>query len=157
MLCALALAASLLFPNVQARTLTGQAVETRQQHATPVVYLIGFTPDSRTESRAWKRALAGSELRVIEMPVLSGFAVFIRPVIEGSMARKTPEPDRPYMQITTDRETLVTGLRLADPDRAAAVVLVDAQGAVRYTTRGGPTPETESALRAAWDELKSGR
>lgn len=160
MLCALALAASLLFPNVQAHTLAGQSVETRQQRSTPVVYLIGFTPDSREESRAWKRAIAavtGGELRAIEMPVLSGFAVLIRPVIESSMARKTPEADRPSMQTTTDRAALIEGLKLSDPDRAAVLALVDPQGVVRFMARGGPTPETETALRASWEQVRGGR
>jgi len=160
MLCALALVASLLFPNVQARTLSGQTIETRQQRGTPVVYLLGFTRDHRVEAEAWKRSIAsltGGELRAIEMPVLSGFAVIIRPVIENSMTRKTPEADRPNLQTTTDRAALVEGLRIADPDRASVLTLVDPEGMVRFIARGLPTPEMEAALRAAWEQVKRAR
>ncbi|HEY9855489.1 MAG TPA: hypothetical protein V6D05_07120, partial [Stenomitos sp.] len=160
MLCALALVASLLFPNVQARNLSGQTLETRQQRGIPIVYLLAFTPEQRGEADAWKRAIAaltGGELRTVEMPVLSGFAVLIRPIIESSMTRKTPEAERPDRQITTDRTALVAGLRIPDPDRASVLALVDPEGVVRFTVRGLPTPESEAALRAAWEGLKRAR
>lgn len=160
MLCALALAASLLFPNVHARALTGQSIETAQQRGVPIAYLIGFTHESRLEADAWKRAIAastGGALRAIEMPVLSGFAVVMRPVIEGSMTRKTPEAVRGDIQVTTERDALVAGLRLPNPDAGCVVVLVDAKGEVRYTTQGAPTDESEATLRAAWERVKGGR
>lgn len=158
MLGTIALAVSLLFPNVQARPLAGQPVETNQQRGTPIVYLIGFSHESRAETDAWKRSITAATdgaLRAIEMPVLSGMAVMMRPVIEGSMTRKIPEADRPNVQTTTDRSILVEGLKLADPDRAAVVTLVDAKGEVKLMLRGAPTPDQEAELMAAWKQLKS--
>lgn len=160
MIGALALAASLLFPNVQARSLAGQNVATLQQRGAPIVYLVGFTHESRSETEAWKRSIVretSGSLRAIEMPVLSGMAVIMRPVIEGSMTRKTPEAERGDIQTTTDRSALVDGLRLADPDRGAVVALVDAKGEVRLLLRGAPTPENEAALWSSWKQLKSER
>lgn len=157
MLCALALAVSLLFPNVHARTLSGQAIETAQERGAPLVYLVGFTPESGHQAKAWKRRIAsGTEgLRAVQMPVLSGFAVLIRPIIEGSMTRKTPPAEHADTQVTTDRALLVEGLQLADPDAGCVVVLVDARGEVRFTARGGPTPAAEAGLRAAWERLEA--
>lgn len=157
MIAAVALAVSLLFPNIQARALSGEQVQTQQHRGTPVAYLIGFTHESRAEAAAWKLAVnqaTGGVLRAIEMPVLSGMAVMMRPVIENSMTRKTPEADRPHVQVTTDRAALADGLRVTDPDRAAVMALVDAKGEVKLLLRGMPTPEQEAAFLAAWKELR---
>lgn len=157
MLAAIALAVSLLFPNIQARALTGEQIETKQHQGAPVVYLIGFTHESRAETDAWKRTIAkvtNGSLRAVEMPVLSGMAVMMRPVIENSMTRKTPPEERADIQTTTDRSALVSGLQLADPDRAAVIALVDAKGAVKLMLRGGPTPEQEAELLSVWNGLR---
>lgn len=160
MLGALALAVSLLFPNVHVRSLTGEHLETKQQQGTMLVYLVGFTHESRSETAAWRRSIAkatAGSLRAIEMPVLSGMAVLMRPVIENGIARKLPEAERRDLQTTTDRSALVEGLRLTDPDSGAVVALVDAKGEVRLMLRGGPTPESEAALWSSWKQLKSER
>ena len=159
MIATIALAASLLFPNIQARDMTGKTFETQSLRGAPIVYLIGFTHEQKDDARAWKQALAkasGGELRAVEMPVLSGMAVFMRPVIENSMTRKLPEAERPNVMTTTDRDALTKGLSLTEPDRASVVTLVGADGQVRFLERGGPTPEKEAALLSTWRQLKAG-
>lgn len=157
MLVTLALAASLVLPNVHARDLTGTSHETRNLLGTPIVYVFGFTHEQKQEALEWREALAaeaGPELRVIEMPVLSGMAVLMRPVIENAMTRKTPEAVRPDIMTTTDRDALVAGFQISDPDAGSVVALADEEGAIRFVGRGGPTPEATADLLEQWRRLK---
>jgi hypothetical protein len=159
MIATIALAASLVFPNVQARDMTGKTFETQSRRGTPVVYVVGFTHEQKSEAHAWRQALTastGGALATYEMPVLSGMGIVMRPVIENSMTRKTPEAERPFVLTTTDRDVLVKGLQVSDPDRASVVTLVDAQGSIRFVGRGAPTPEAEAALLGAWRQLQGG-
>lgn len=156
MIVALAMALSMAFPNVQARDMTGQTVHTDQQQGATRVYLIGFSHESRSETLAWRQYLNGAvgpSLKAIEMPVLSGMAVMMRPMIESAIIRKTPEAERASIQTTTDRESLIKGLGIADPDREAVIVLVDPSGKVRTSLRGGPTDANQAAFLEAWQHL----
>ena len=160
-----AASAGALFPDVAARDMNGRNVVTREHRGQAVVYLVGFTHESRDEAKLWadalprltKQAAAGRALRVIRMPVLSGAGVFARPFIESGVARRTPEAERPDVMMTTDRDKLVKGLKVDEPDREGLVALVDEGGMVRLVLRGGPTEAKEQEFAAALEALgKSG-
>lgn len=157
-----AASAGLVFPEVGARDMNGRNVVTKEHRGQPVVYLVGFTHESREEAGLWagvlpelaKRALDGRSLRVIRMPVLSGAGVFARPFIESGVARKTPEAERPNVMMTTDRDQLVKSLAVSEPDREGVVALVDAEGAVRLILRGAPSEAKEREFAAALEALR---
>lgn len=149
-----ALPAFAAFPEIRARDLNGAEVATREHRGKPTVYLLGFSYESRDEVERWARALAAmpprsGATRIVQMPVLSGAGVWARSFIESGLTKKTPKADRPNVMTTTDREALVKGLRLADPDRGAVVVAVDGEGEVRLILRGGPSEAKEKELAAA--------
>lgn len=154
--------ADLVFPDVAARDMNGRSVVTKEHRGQPVVYLVGFTHESRDEAALWAGVLpallkrAGTEPapRVVRMPVLSGAGVFARPFIESGVARKTPEAERPNVMMTTDRDKLVKGLQVSEPDREGVLALVDADGAVRLVLRGGPSEAKERELAAAFEALR---
>lgn len=156
MLMVLALAAALTFPNVGARDLDGRTLQARQAIKEPVAVLIGFTYGQRAEVEAWARVLpeaTSGKLRVVQLPVLTGVAGLARPMIEAGMARGRSKAERGDVWISTDRDALVRGLALENPDGAAALVLVDATGTVRLVVRGAPTPATRAEVEKAVEAL----
>jgi hypothetical protein len=149
------LAAALLFPNVHARDLDGRAIETNSLRGAPVVYLLGFSYDSRFEVEAWARFIKAlpTPPRTIQMPVYGGFAAFARPMIDNSMARNTPASVHRDVLTTTDRDVLVRGLSLVGPEREAAVVLVNREGQVTAIERGKPSAASQADFSAALKRL----
>jgi len=156
----LALPAFAAFPDFRAKDLNGAEVTARSLRGQIVVYLIGFTYDSRTEVETWTKALpelikqAKAEVRMIQMPVLSGAGVWARPFIESGLTKNTPKADRSNVMTSTDRDALVKGLDLSDPDREAVLVLADANGEVRLILRGKVTEGKEQELAKALANLK---
>lgn len=156
MLATLLLAASLSFPPLVARDLTGQERKPEQLRGQPVVFLIGFTFESRKELAEWETLMRGvtkGQLRTIEMPVFSGMAVLARPMIDGAMTRKTPKADHPWIWSTTDRDVLTKGLALTTPEKAGITVLVDGEGMVRWMQQGAPSEAEAEKFKQAWQEL----
>lgn len=156
MIATLLLAASLSFPNLVARDLTGQEHKTDQLRGQPIVFLIGFTYESRKELAAWAGILAEvtkGRVRTIEMPVFPGLAVLARPVIDNAMARKTPKAAHSKIWSTTDHETLVKGLALSAPEKAGVTVLVDGEGVVRWMQQGAPSESETEKFKQAWQVL----
>ncbi|GEM_PF-2681362 len=149
------------FPDVRGRDLNGSDVATREHRGQAIAYLLGFSYDSRAELESWvkilpelaKRTHPERPLRVVQMPVLTGAAVWARPFIESGMAKNTPKAERRNVMTTTDRDALVKGLEISDPDRAAVLALVDAEGQVRLILRGGPTEANEKELAAGVNAL----
>ncbi len=152
-------AAALLFPNIQARDLDGTAVATDSLRGAPVVMLLGFSYESRHEVEEWAHFLEGvpEAPRTIQMPVYGGMAKFVRPMIDNSMARNTPQAVHRNVLTTTDRDALVRGLSLKDPEKSASAVLVDAQGRVALIERGKPTPEARARFSAALKRLRQSK
>jgi len=150
------LAAALLFPNIQARDLDGHAVATDSLRGAPVVMLLGFSYESRLEVEAWAHFLEGvpEAPRTIQMPVYGGLARLARPMIDNAMARNTPQAVHRNVLTTTERDALVRGLSLADPEKAAAAVLVDERGVVALIERGEPTPVARARFAAALKRLR---
>lgn len=131
----LALPAFAAFPDFRAKDLNGAEVET------------------------WAKALpellkqAKPDARVIQMPVLSGAGVWARPFIESGLSKNTPKADRSNVMTSTDRDALVKGLDLKDPERAAVLALVDAAGEVRLILRGGASDAKGRELAKALEGL----
>jgi hypothetical protein len=154
------LSAALAFPNVQARDLDGLSVQTESLRGSPVVYLLGFTYESRHEVEAWALYISrmpGGGPRPIQMPVYGGIATFARPWIDRSMAQNTPREAHHNVLTTSDRDVLIKGLALSEPDSASATVLVDAQGQVRFLGRGAPTSEARARFENAWSEMSTNK
>lgn len=157
-----ALPALAAFPDFRAKDLDGTEVTARSHRGQAIVYLIGFSYDSRAEVEAWgkvlpeliQRAKAREPLRIIQMPVLTGPGVWARPFIESGLAKNTPKADRANVMTSTDRDALVKGLDLKDPDRAAVIALVDAAGEIRLILRGGVTDAKERELAKAMEALR---
>jgi hypothetical protein len=160
---AFALPAAAAFPDFRAKDLNGAEITAQSLRGQAVVYLIGFSHESRAEVEAWAKALtelskrssASEPLRVIQMPVLSGAGVWARPFVESGLTRKTPKAERANVMTSTDRDTLVKGLALKDPDNGAAIALVDAAGDLRLLLRGGVTDAKERELADAMAALRS--
>lgn len=156
----LALPALAAFPDFRAKDLNGAEVTARSLRGQTVVYLIGFSYDSRAEVETWAKALpdllkqAKPEARVIQMPVLSGAGVWARPFIESGLSKNTPKADRSNVMTSTDRDALVKGLELKDPDREAVLALVDAEGEIRLVLRGKATDAKERELAKALETLR---
>ncbi|MNK51587.1 hypothetical protein D3C87_704990 [compost metagenome] len=156
----LALPAFAAFPDFRAKDLNGAEVTARSLRGQIVVYLIGFSHDSRAEVETWAKVLpellkqAKPEARVIQMPVLSGAGVWARPFIESGLTKNTPKADRSNVMTSTDRDMLVKGLDLKDPDREAVLALVDAEGEVRLILRGKATEPKEQELAKGLMDLK---
>lgn len=154
------LPASAAFPDFRAKDLNGAEVTARSHRGQATVYLIGFTYDQRGEVETWTKALpellkqAKSAPRVVQMPVLSGAGVWARPFIESGLTRNTPKAERANVMTSTDRDALVKGLDLSDPDREAVLALVDAEGEVRLLLRGKAAPGKEQELAKALATLK---
>lgn len=146
--------AALTFPGIEARDLAGRTVQTATVRG-PVVYMLGFTYESRAEVEAWERELhtLAPGLRVITMPVYRGAAKLARGFIDNGMARKTPAAAQADVMTTVDDDALIAGLKLTDPERAVAVVLVDAAGQVALIVRGAPTAASRASLAAALKQL----
>lgn len=148
---------ALAFPEFRAKDLNGREISSRELRGQTALYLIGFSYGSRAEVEAWARALpellkrtkVEAPPRIIQMPVLSGAGVWARPFIESGLGRNTPKAERPNVMTSTDREALVKGLAIKDPDREAVIVLVDAAGEVRLLLRGQPSEAKERELAAA--------
>ncbi len=159
---AFALPAVAAFPDFRAKDLNGAEITAQSLRGQTVVYLIGFSHESRAEVEAWakaltelgKRAPAAGPLRIIQMPVLSGAGVWARPFIESGLTRKTPKAERANVMTSTDRDALVKGLDLKDPDNGAVIALVDAAGEVRLVVRGGVTETKERDLAKKLESLK---
>ncbi len=157
----LSLPALAAFPDFRAKDLNGTEVTARTLRGQATVYLIGFSYDSRSEVEAWAKALAepGKQmkrpaLRVIQMPVLSGSGVFARPFIESGLSRRTPKAERANVMTSTDRDALVKGLDLKDPDKGAVIALVDAEGEMRLLLRGPVSDAKAQELARALDALE---
>ncbi len=156
----LALPAFAAFPEFRAKDLNGQEISARSLQGQIVVFLIAFSHDSRAEVETWAKALpellkqAKPEARVIQMPVLSGAGVWARPFIESGLTRNTPKADRSNVMTSTDRDALVKGLDLKDPDREAVLALMDAEGEVRLLLRGKATEAKEQELAKALAKFK---
>jgi hypothetical protein len=150
------------FPEFRAKDLNGTDVSARAHRGQATLYLIGFTYEQRAEIETWTKALPEglrqakpeSPLRIVQMPVLSGAGVWARPFIESGLTKNTPKADRANVMTSTDRDALVKGLDLKDPDRAAVIVLVDAAGEVRLILRGGATDAKERELAKAMEALR---
>lgn len=150
------------FPEFRAKDLNGTEVTARSHRGQATLYLIGFTYEQRAEVETWtktlpqglKKANLDFPLRVVQMPVLSGAGVWARPFIESGLAKNTPKADRSNVMTSTDRDALVKGLDLKDPDRAAVLALVDASGEVRLILRGGATDAKERELTQALEALR---
>jgi hypothetical protein len=159
---ALALPTWAAFPDFRAKDLDGAAVTARSHRGQTTLYLIGFTYEQRAEVETWTKALPNwlgqvkpvTPVRVVQMPVLSGPGVWARPFIESGLAKHTPKADRSNVMTSTDRDALVQGLELKDPDRAAVLALVDATGEVRLILRGGATDAKERELAKAMEALR---
>ena len=151
----LLMAASVMFPNIHARDLDGHEVQTDALRGAPVVYLLGFTYESRHDVEAWGAFFASQPHgpRTVQMPVYDGLAVLARRWIDGSMARNTPAAVHPDVLTTTDRAPLVGGLHLKDPNARATAVLVDRAGWVVALERGAPTPAARQRFLEALHDL----
>jgi hypothetical protein len=147
----LLMAALMVFPNVHARDLDGHVIETDALRGAPVVYMLGFTYESRHAVESWASYIGGlpGAPRTIQMPVYSGFSTLVRPWIDQSMARNTPAAVHHDVLTTTDHDPLVRGLGLEHPEREAAIVLVDAKGQVVLIERGAPTDEARARMAKA--------
>lgn len=147
----------------RAKDLNGTEVTARSHRGQATLYLIGFTYEQRAEVETWTKALPEwlrrtkpeNPMRIVQMPVLSGAGVWARPFIESGFARKTPKAERANVMTSTDRDALVKGLALTDPDRAAVIALVDAAGEVRLILRGGFSDAQERELAEAIAALRT--
>ena len=150
------------FPDFRAKDLNGAEVTAKAFRGQAVIYLIGFSYDSRAEIEAWaktlptllKQAKPGAAPRIVQMPVLSGAGVLARPFIESGLTRNTPQAERANVMTSTDRDALVKGLALKDPDREAVLALVDADGEVRLLLRGKTSEAKQAELAKALAALE---
>lgn len=153
---------ALAFPDFRAKDLNGREVSGRDLRGQTTLLLIGFSYGSRAEIEAWAKALPAlaqraklaAPPRIIQMPVLSGAGVWARPFIESGLGRNTPKAERANVMTSTDRDALVKGFDIKDPDRDAVIVLVDAAGEARLTLRGQPSEPKERELAAALKALE---
>ena len=157
----LSLPALAAFPDFRAKDLNGAEVTARTLRGQTTLFLIGFSYESRSEVEAWAKALAeplkqtkGGALRIIQMPVLSGSGVFARPFIESGLTRRTPKAERANVMTSTDRDALVKGLELKDPDKGATIALVDAEGETRLLLRGPVSDAKVQELTRSLDALE---
>lgn len=148
----LLLVAALAFPDIAARDLDGHAASVRQLAGAPAVLAIGLSYDSRHDVEPWTKWLVEAthgKLPVIVMPVYGPIPGLVRDWIDHSMASHVPSDLRGHVWTTLDRAAIVKALDLDANDRAA-IVLLDAQGRIRYVACGKPTEASERELLAQW-------
>ena len=148
------------FPALSGRNLAGQDVTVPASYpGKHLLVCLGFTRASQYEVEPWA-ALAtqafGKDDRflVLEMPMYSGAARLFRPFIDNGMARATPQQLHVNVVTSTSVDEAMEGLRLEDKEQAA-IVLVGADGGVRFVARGAPNAQSREAFKQALASLRA--
>jgi ATP synthase subunit 10 len=144
------------FPHLAARDLEGRARELPRDFsgaANLVIVAFRRQQQSMVDSWvAWFEAIAPEypALRCYEVPVIATRWSPARPVIDGGMAQavRAQEARRRTLTAYTDVRRVTDALAIDDTD-TVTVLLIDADGRLRWRTSGPVTEHTGAALLAA--------
>lgn len=151
------------FPCLAARDLEGRAVslpdEFTGEHNLVVV---AFRREQQSIVDTWiawfqKHAAERPTLRCYEIPVIATRWSAARSLIDGGMARAVREPDarRRTLTVYTDVRRVTDALAIEDSG-VVTVLLVDAEGRVRWRTSGPANDASSRALLCALDAPNRG-
>ena len=144
------------FPHLAARDLEGRALELPDGFSGESnLVIVAFRREQQTMVDswvAWWETFAAEDplLRCYEIPVIATRWSPARPVIDGGMAQavRAQEARRRTLTVYTDVRRVTDALAIDSTD-TVTVLLVGADGRVRWRTTGPATEHATSELRAA--------
>lgn len=143
------------FPTLVGRLLDGQPFTIPDDlQGTVGVLVLGWDYAARDDVDGWARALAETygerpDLRVLQMPMISGVGALMRRVIDAAMERGTPAAARQHV-LTVYGDLRWLQRRLGSADGALPdVFLLGRSGRLTWRTSGSPTPDRLAALHNA--------
>jgi ATP10 protein len=149
-------AAAIRFPHLAARDLEGRAVELPDAFSgASNLVIVAFRREQQSMVDSWVagwEAIAAEHpsLRCYEIPVIATRWSPARPVIDGGMAQavRTQAARRRTLTVYTDVRRVTDALAI-DATDTVTVMLVDANGRLRWRTTGPMSEHSGSELRAA--------
>lgn len=144
------------FPRIQARNLESREFTLPDDFEGRLnVALVAFQRWHQRLVDSWLPWLhdikaAHPDIHTYELPVISHFYFFMRPIIDGGMAAAIPNQDTREHTLTiyTDVNGVLRGLNLANTS-TIAVLLVDRQGNILWRGRGGYDEHQAASLKSA--------
>jgi ATP10 protein len=148
--------AAIRFPHLAARDLEGRSLELPDAFSgTSNLVIFAFRREQQTMVDswvAWWETIAADHpsLRCYEIPVIATRWSLARPAIDGGMARavRAQAARRRTLTVYTDVRRVTDALAIDDTD-TVTVLLVDADGRLRWRTTGPVSEQSGSELRAA--------
>ena len=140
-------------PPIHGTLLTGPAVDLPADlHGRPVIFVMGFSQDSREQVAAWGRRLAhdyatSPNLAYYELAQLQSVPRLLRGLVLRKVAASVPERARPHFVVVTDHESeWKQAVAFKAPDDAY-ILLVDPSGTIRARAQGPATDQAWAALQ----------
>ncbi len=156
LLAAACAAAAQQFPSVEAQTLTDKKLTVPSAFSgKPTLLILGFSQASQKASEAWGRELLqdfGKDFRFYSAAVLEEAPRLIRPMIMGGMKRSIPKEGHDRFFIFVKGESQLkqaVGFDPKSPDDAY-LVIVDANGALKWRFHGKPGAAQVAEIKAAF-------
>jgi hypothetical protein len=152
------------FPTLEARSLTGATVWLPADcRGAPSAVLVGFETWQQATMDSWLPTLEAQaarhpSLRVYELVPIPRFLLSARPTIDGGMAVGIPSEAVRARTLTAyvDLPPLLAALGLPDTGQSA-LFLVEADGSIRWGTRGGHDAAGAASLARALDGWSAAR
>lgn len=150
------------FPDVAGRSLAGIVTPLPESlTGEPTLLLVGYVQDAQFDLDRWALglAMAKSPLRRLEVPAVGGWFpdLALQPTIDDGMRAGIPERDWPaVVTLYGDDAERVRRFTGTGHPRNARVVLLDADGVVRWFHAAGYSPTDLLELLEVADEPTSG-
>ena len=152
-------------PPVHGAVLSGEVVDlSASLRGKTGVLVIGFTEGARDEVAVWGRKLTADyrespTVLFYEMPVLASVPRIIRGLVLRKIRESIPAPAQPHFLPILDHEAEWKTLAGFDTPgssnpNAAYVLLVDPEGLVQWTTRGGATDAAYAELKRRVEQMR---
>ena len=153
---AMNVSAAIRFPHLAARDLEGRSLELPDAFSgTSNLVIVAFRREQQAMVDSWVAwwetiAAEHPSLRCYEIPVIATRWSPARPVIDGGMAQavRAQEARRRTLTVYTDVRRVTDALAI-DATDTVTVLLVDADGRLRWRTTGPVSEHSGSELRAA--------
>lgn len=121
-------------------------------HGKVGILVVSFSQGSRDAVTDWGKKLAADyynspNVLYYEMPVLASVPKLLRGFVEGRIKSSVSDRGRPHFLPLTDGESEWRDLTHYNAPDDAYILLVDANGTIRWQTQGSPTDATYAALQ----------
>ncbi len=147
-----------VIPTLPTRSLDGSAVRVPDDLAPgPVLLIVGFTRDSREQTRAWARRVAdAADVVAYSVAVIKGVPGLLRGMVVRGMRKGVPEDAHARFLLADDEAAQWRALAGFSPQRedAACLLLLDAARRIAWRHVG---PLDEPAWRALQAALPGAR